>query len=503
MSDIMSFSPLWGEWHIKDLIGKGTFGAVYRAEKTEYGNTYTSAVKHISIPHDNVNPESLIADGLVPDEKSVPLYYDALRNQMITEINFCYTLRGNTNIVSYEDHCIIPKDNGIGYDIFIRMEYLTALPKYMREHYFDENCVIQLGIDICAALEVLDKHQIIHRDIKPANIFVNAVGVYKLGDFGESKVLSGSNAGMTVRGTYTYMSPEISRGGQADIRSDIYSLGIVMYRLLNGNKAPFVPADQPTVDTAAVEAANVRRFRGDPLPKPPYCQNPTLADVILKACAFAPEQRWQKPKQFRKALESIQEAIKSGGQTAAAQPAPPPAAPTPSPDGGNKKKLVPLLREQEKTGAPPDRSSGGSDSGSGTHHSAVPSETVSGIRRIGCIKRTFAGTFRGAVRGHAFGNDLGTDFFGDTFSRLVIRAGDTFVCVLPSYRRTFCCFISGFTGTFRSVFGRVRAKYGFFAGTFRAGRNGQFPVTVHPAAEDDLRPERIFVHGRLDGDGRV
>ena len=343
MSDIMSFSPLWGEWHIKDLIGKGTFGAVYRAEKTEYGNTYTSAVKHISIPHDNVNPESLIADGLVPDEKSVPLYYDALRNQMITEINFCYTLRGNTNIVSYEDHCIIPKDNGIGYDIFIRMEYLTALPKYMREHYFDENCVIQLGIDICAALEVLDKHQIIHRDIKPANIFVNAVGVYKLGDFGESKVLSGSNAGMTVRGTYTYMSPEISRGGQADIRSDIYSLGIVMYRLLNGNKAPFVPADQPTVDTAAVEAANVRRFRGDPLPKPPYCQNPTLADVILKACAFAPEQRWQKPKQFRKALESIQEAIKSGGQTAAAQPAPPPAAPTLSPDGGNKKKPVPLL----------------------------------------------------------------------------------------------------------------------------------------------------------------
>ena len=50
MSDAMSFSPLWGEWHIKELIGRGTFGAVYKAEKEEYGNTYTSAIKHISIP---------------------------------------------------------------------------------------------------------------------------------------------------------------------------------------------------------------------------------------------------------------------------------------------------------------------------------------------------------------------------------------------------------------------------------------------------------------------
>lgn len=340
MSDIMSFSPLWGEWHIKELIGKGTFGAVYRAEKTEYGNTYTSAVKHISIPNDNVNAESLIADGLVPDEKSVPLYYDAVRDSMITEINFCYTLRGNTNIVSYEDHCIIPKSNGIGYDIFIRMEHLTALPKYMREHYFDEACVLQLGIDICAALEVLDKHRIIHRDIKPANIFVNSVGVYKLGDFGESKVLSGSNAGMTVRGTYTYMSPEISRGGQADIRSDIYSLGIVMYRLLNGNKAPFVPADQQTVDASVVEAANIRRFRGDPLPLPQYCRHQALAEVIMKACAFAPEERWQNPKQMRKALEALQESAKPV-TAASANDQPSSEAPTRSVSTPNTPPIVP------------------------------------------------------------------------------------------------------------------------------------------------------------------
>ena len=306
MSDAMSFSPLWGEWYLKELIGKGTFGAVYRAEKTEYGNTYTSAVKHIAVSKDNINTESLIAEGIIPDESALGAYYDSVRDRMISEINFCYALRGNTNIVSYEDHCIIEKPDDIGYDIFIRMEYLSALPKYMKEHSFGEKDVVQLGIDICQALEVLDRQKMIHRDIKPANIFVNSVGVYKLGDFGESKVLSDSNAGMTVRGTYTFMSPEISRGSSADIRSDLYSLGIVMYRLLNGNKAPFVPADSSTsVNTAAVEAANVRRFSGEKLPLPAYCTDQALAKVIMKACEFLPSDRYQKPKEMRKALEAL------------------------------------------------------------------------------------------------------------------------------------------------------------------------------------------------------
>ncbi|MBQ9460677.1 MAG: leucine-rich repeat protein [Clostridia bacterium] len=307
MSDISSFSPLWGEWYVKELIGKGTFGAVYRAEKTEYGNTYTSAVKHISIPNDSVNAESLISEGVVSDEASVKKYFDAVRDKMISEINFCYALRGNTNIVSYEDHCIIPKADGAGYDIFIRMEHLTALPKYMRENSFTEKDIIRLGIDICSALEVLDKHKIIHRDIKPANIFVNSVGVYKLGDFGESKVLSNTNMGMTVRGTYTYMSPEISMGRSANITADIYSLGIVMYRLLNGNKAPFVPADAPSVDAQTVENANVRRFRGEKMPLPAYCTNSQLAAVIMKACEYEPSARWQTPREFRKTLENLLE----------------------------------------------------------------------------------------------------------------------------------------------------------------------------------------------------
>lgn len=307
MSDAMDFSPLWGEWYIKELLGKGTYGAVYRAEKTEYDNTYIAAIKHITIPGENMSPQTLIDEGIVSDEKSVSLYYDTIRNEIIKEINFCYTLKGHTNIVSYEDHCIIPKQDGSGYEIFIRMEYLSALTQYVREHSFYEKDVIQVGIDICSALEILDRHHMIHRDIKPANIFVSDLGIYKLGDFGESKVLSGGSSGMTVRGTYNYMSPEISKGQNANITADIYSLGIVMYRLLNGNKGPFLPHNVKTISSEVQEAANIRRFKGEPIPAPAYCRNPYLVQIVLKACAFRPQDRYQSPKEMRKALEDLLE----------------------------------------------------------------------------------------------------------------------------------------------------------------------------------------------------
>jgi|GEM_PF-6412446 len=301
----MSFSPLWGEWELKELIGKGTFGAVYRAEKTEYGNTYVSAVKHISIPPESMTKEMLVSEGIAADDRTIGIYCDTLRDQIIKEINFCYTLRGNTNIVSYEDHCIIPKKEKAGYDIFIRMELLTPLTKYMMEHPITENDVIRLGISLCEALSVLNINHMIHRDIKPANIFVNSMGIFKLGDFGESKVLSGATMGMSVRGTFAFMSPEISRGESADITADIYSLGLVMYRLLNGNRAPFLALMNQPASAPEMENANVRRLKGEALPRPAYCQNDALSAIVCRACAYRPEERWKTPEAMKQALESL------------------------------------------------------------------------------------------------------------------------------------------------------------------------------------------------------
>jgi len=298
----MKFSPLWGDWHIKNQVGKGSFGTVYRAEKVEYGNTYISAVKHIEIPADGITDAEIISEGLATDDASVSAYYDNIRDKLLSEIQTCYQLKGNTNIVSYEDHLVIKKENGRGYDVFIRMEFLQSLPDYLRYNTVTADCVINLGINLCDALSLLNKRNIIHRDIKPANIFINKDGVFKIGDFSESKVLSKTTGGMSVKGTYTYMPPEIFHGGVVNRTADIYSLGMVMYRLLNDNRPPFSPPLPMPINADIVQESNNRRFKCEPIPKPTNCSNMNLVNVILKACEANPQNRWQTPEAFKQAL---------------------------------------------------------------------------------------------------------------------------------------------------------------------------------------------------------
>ena len=90
-------------------------------------------------------------------------------------------LKGNSNVVSYENHQVIPHKGGIGWDILIQMEHLTPLNEYTRKHTITRQDVIKLGIDLCKALELCQKYNIIHRDVKPENIFISDAGDFKLG----------------------------------------------------------------------------------------------------------------------------------------------------------------------------------------------------------------------------------------------------------------------------------------------------------------------------------
>ena len=121
------------------------------------------------------------------------------------------------------------------------MELLTSLLDYSEEHEITEQTVIKLGTDILTALEVCQKYHVVHRDIKPENIFVSATGDFKLGDFGIARTIEKTTFGMSKKGTYPYMAPEIYQGKESDILVDMYSLGLVMYRMLNDNRLPFFP----------------------------------------------------------------------------------------------------------------------------------------------------------------------------------------------------------------------------------------------------------------------
>ena len=304
MDEYKKYEPIFGSWYLGRLIGKGSFGKVFEITREEFGATYKAALKVISVPQDDDDVKSRLAEGT--DFQSVSDYYEEILKEIVNENMIMSRLKGNSNIVSYEDHQIIPHEDGIGYDILIRMELLTPLLDRIIARKLDKGEVIKLGIDMCKALEICHKKDIIHRDIKPQNIFISDNGDFKLGDFGIARTIEKTTGGMSKKGTYKYMAPEVFRGEDYGATVDIYSLGLVLYWLLNGNRMPFLPPQPAKVTANDEETAKMRRFRGEPIPAPAEA-DPMLAYIIQKACANIPEDRYQTAEQMRRDLESYQE----------------------------------------------------------------------------------------------------------------------------------------------------------------------------------------------------
>lgn len=293
------YEPIDGKWYIVNELGSGAFGTVFEVERRDFSHA-KSALKIITIPSYPNEITSYREDNYDMDEKSISSYFYGFVKDFAEEFKLMSKLRGNSNIVSIEDYDVIEHEGEIGWDIFIRMELLTPMNKYFREHELTKSDVIKLGIDICKALEVCQKYKIIHRDIKPSNIFVSDTGEFKLGDFGVARTLEKASNGMSKKGTYTYMAPEVHMGGEYSSNIDIYSLGIVMYKLLNNNFEPFRTERTHTDEEEALS----RRLRGERIPKPANADG-RLAEIVLKACSYNPNDRYESPLKMRQELESI------------------------------------------------------------------------------------------------------------------------------------------------------------------------------------------------------
>ena len=233
----MSQINTWPGWECMRELGKGSFGRVYEIQRNVFGNIEKAAIKVISIPQDQSEIAELRADGY--DQASIIKKYNNYLADIVKEYSLMAKLKGNSYIVDCDDLQYTPHENGIGWDIVIKMELLTPLIDALQNPISDEQ-VIHIGKDICNALIVCKKQNIIHRDIKPQNIFISPNGDYKLGDFGIAKVAESTTAG-TKTGTYKYMAPEVYNNRPYGTSADLYSLGMVLYWLLNERRAPFLP----------------------------------------------------------------------------------------------------------------------------------------------------------------------------------------------------------------------------------------------------------------------
>lgn len=299
--------PVWNEWTLTELIGEGAFSKVYRAEKHTDGAFDTAAIKVISIPSDERQLRALTCDGLSEKETEDFLY--SLVKGYTTEIKLMTSFRSCPNVVSILDHTICRKKDSVGWDIFIRMELLTPLDRYISSTKPDEAMIIRLGSDICSALSAFSSAspKIVHRDIKPTNIFVSDFGTFKLGDLGSAREILSSCESYTRLASGEFTPPESANSNEYNELSDIYALGLVMYKLANRNLLPFVTSAS---DAQSRREAYEERFSGRDIPLP--CGVSTeLGKVICKACAFRPENRFRSAEEFSRALSSLHDGRKS------------------------------------------------------------------------------------------------------------------------------------------------------------------------------------------------
>ncbi len=265
-----------GKYEIRAILGRGDMGIVYRA--------YDPRIDRI------VAMKTIQKNALTPEKKD-----DALA-RFIVEARAAGRLM-HPNVVSVFEF------DDAGDTAFIAMEYIDGvdLRTYIQQH----NCKVPLDQvhsilkQLLSALEYAHAQGVVHRDIKPANVFMMRDGTVKLGDFGIAK-LSAESTSMTrvgiIVGTPDYMSPERLEGKELDSRSDLFSVGVMLYELLIGEK-PF-----------AGEILTVINQILNHHPAPPSTINPILPTgldaVVRKAMAKETTQRYQTAAEFGKALEA-------------------------------------------------------------------------------------------------------------------------------------------------------------------------------------------------------
>ncbi len=187
------------------------------------------------------------------------------------------------NIVNVYD---VGDENGIYYIVMELVEGITLKHYIERKGRLTIKEATSIAIQVSAGLEVAHNNQIVHRDIKPQNIIISREGKVKVTDFGIAKAATSQTTTSTAMGSVHYASPEQARGGYVDYRSDIYSLGVVLYEMVTGR----VPFDGDTAVTVAV-----KHLQEELVPPSRYYKEiPYSLEQIIKKCMEkSPDRRYQ------------------------------------------------------------------------------------------------------------------------------------------------------------------------------------------------------------------
>ena len=294
MAELKLISPLLSNMEVVECLSVRGAAAVYVVKSTKSGQTYI--LKHISVPESQKQVDALMFTGAAATKEDAQKYYEQVVSDYQTELSTLETLSSSPNLDCFRSYQIAPKEDGVGYDMYLLAEHRKTLVDYLNDNAMTRLCAVNLAMDLCSALLDLRQAGLIHRDVQPSNIYLSAQGHFLLGDLGIAKIEERKYCSIPENMLSSYSAPELfSLLGSIEPTTDIYSVGLILYRIFNGNHAPF--EDENT----SAKAADRRRITGEALPVPMYADY-EISEIILKACAFKPEDRYQTPQELKDAL---------------------------------------------------------------------------------------------------------------------------------------------------------------------------------------------------------
>lgn len=294
LAELKLVSPLLSNMEVVSCISARGALSVYLVKSTKTAQTYI--LKHISVPESQKQVDALLFTGAASSTEDAQKYYEQVVTDYREELETLEQLAASPNLDCFRSYQIEPKEDGVGFDIYLLAEHRTTLSEYLADNAITHLCAVNLAMDLCSALVDLRAAGLVHRDVKPGNIYLNSQGHFVLGDLGIAKIEELKYCSMPENMLSSYSAPELfSLVGSIEPTTDIYSVGLILYRIYNGNHAPF--EDERT----SAKAADKLRITGKDLPAPMYADY-EMAEIIHKACAFKPEDRYQDPNEMKQAL---------------------------------------------------------------------------------------------------------------------------------------------------------------------------------------------------------
>lgn len=286
MSQPKMISPMLDNFIMGGAMSEHHGVNCYPAIENETGDRYI--VKVISVPATSAQLDALLLTGAYPDRESALAYFKDIADGVMTEIDTLEKLTELEGFIAYTACQIEPKESADGFDIYLLGTYKRTLQKHFKRHSFTHLDALNLGLDLCAALSVCRRLGYLYVDLKPSNVFVTDQRLFRIGDLGFMRLDSLKYASVPEKYISTYTPPEIRDAFSAlNTTMDVYAAGLILYQTYNNGELPFNTEIQP----------------GDPLPAPLYADY-EMSEIILKACAPNPEDRWQDPTQMGQAIIS-------------------------------------------------------------------------------------------------------------------------------------------------------------------------------------------------------